>query len=65
MIATEVKTKMQIEELKKDWENDPCWDIEDTEGFDAYYDELKVYRLETEARWEQQQKDELFEKVDR
>lgn len=40
-----------IEELKAQWLADPCWDIEDTEGYEAHYDELLDYRREVEARW--------------
>lgn len=47
-----LKTKKEIEKLKKDWESDPCWDIEETEGFEAHYDELAKYRKETENKWD-------------
>ncbi|EIY4766849.1 hypothetical protein MM188_003231 [Vibrio cholerae] len=46
------KTREQVEALKLDWANDPCWDIEDTEGFEAYYDELKEYHKKCEDEWE-------------
>ena len=42
------KTANEIAELKRGWSADPCWDIEDTEGFEAHRDELKTFRLETE-----------------
>lgn len=47
-----MKTKQDIENLKRQWLNDPCWDIEDTEGFEDYKKELLEYRLsiETEKR---------------
>lgn len=41
--------KEEIEELKRNWSIDPCWDIEDTEGFEDHKTELKLYRLECEA----------------
>ena len=28
-----MKIQEEIDELKRQWEKDPCWDIEDTEGF--------------------------------
>lgn len=45
------KTIEEIEKLKKNWASDPCWDIEDTEGFEDYYDELLAYRKEQEEKW--------------
>jgi hypothetical protein len=46
------KTKKQLDELKAQWESDPIWDIEDTEGFEDYRNELAKYRKETENRWD-------------
>ena len=43
------KTKDEIEKLKNSWKHDPIWDIEDTEGFEEYYDELLAWRQEYEA----------------
>lgn len=40
-----------ITKLKSEWERDPTWDIEDTEGFEQYRDELRDYRLKCEAEW--------------
>ena len=37
-----------ISQLKAQWNNDPCWDIEETEGFEAHRAELLNYRLEQE-----------------
>ena len=50
-VKHQIRSADDIQSLKKNWANDPCWDIEDTEGFEAHYDELKVYRLEMEAKW--------------
>lgn len=50
-MAETAKTKGQIEALKQDWTNDPCWDIEDTEGFEAHRVELLAFRLQKEAEW--------------
>jgi len=46
-----MKTRDDIESLKAGWLRDPCWAIEETEGFEAHADELQAFRLETEARW--------------
>jgi ribosomal protein L7/L12 len=38
-----VKTREEVEALKKNWLEDPCWDIEDTEGFEEFREELKHF----------------------
>lgn len=45
------KTAEEIEELKRQWLVDPCWDIEDTEGFEAHREGLAKYRKEVESNW--------------
>lgn len=42
------KTREEVDALIGNWKNDPCWDIEDTEGFEEYYDELLELRLRHE-----------------
>ena len=46
-------TQEQIEKLKADWRNDPCWDIEDTKGFEDHKEELLAYRKQVEAEREE------------
>lgn len=41
----------KLEALKASWLKDPCWDIEATEGFEEYAEELKAFRLAKEAEW--------------
>ncbi len=43
------RTPEDIEALKKSWVDDPCWDIECTDGFEAHYDELLAYSQEKHA----------------
>ena len=50
------KTPEQIEALKKDWLNDPCWDIEYAEGFEAHKEELKNFSDEQEEKWRNERK---------
>jgi uncharacterized protein YecT (DUF1311 family) len=38
------RTAAEIADLKAQWLNDPCWDIETTEGFEAHYQELRAWR---------------------
>lgn len=45
------KTKEEVEELKRNWKHDPNWDIEDTEGFEDYREELVKFREENETGW--------------
>lgn len=42
-----------LDALKSSWRNDPCWDIEDTAGYEAYHDELLEYRQSIEKQDEQ------------
>jgi len=46
------KTSVEIEKLKKGWKKDPCWDIEDTDGFEDHVEELLNFRRQTELEWE-------------
>jgi len=45
------KSKEDIKLLKENWIKDPCWDIEDTEGFEQYHCTLLAYRRICEAEW--------------
>jgi len=40
--------RSRLDALKSEWQSDPCWDIEDSDGFAVFHDELKLYRFETE-----------------
>jgi len=44
--------RQEIDELKAGWASDPCFDIEDTEGFEDVREELRDFRYEMEAKWE-------------
>ena len=48
----ERKTKDEIDKLKWDWNCDLCWDIEDTEGFEAHVNELKAHHDACRAKWD-------------
>lgn len=47
-----IKTQEEIEKLKASWRHDPCWDIEETEGFEDHKEELLAYRKQVEAESE-------------
>jgi hypothetical protein len=56
-MAAKRKSQAEIADLKAQWRADPCWDIEETEGFEAHKEELVAYRLwvEVEARLARQE----------
>lgn len=56
------KTQEEIDALKASWLKDPCWDIEETPGFEEHEDELTAFHKEQEAIWE---KEALDRKVER
>ncbi len=45
-----MRTKEDIEDLKRNWQIDPCWDIEETEGFEDHKLELQNFRYIHEQR---------------
>lgn len=52
-----MKTRAKIEALKNNWLKDPCWDIENTEGFADHVEELLNFRRQTEAEWKAKQEE--------
>lgn len=59
-----MKTREEIETLKAQWKSDPAWDIEQTEGFAEYEEELFLYRKSCESEWSRQRAERLFKKSD-
>lgn len=49
-----MKSLYEIEQLKRDWKNDPCYDIENTEGFEDHYEELKAFSDKCKKHWKQE-----------
>ncbi len=64
--AYPIKTREEIDELKRQWNYDPCWDLEKTEDFENYHDELLAYSeartKDNEARY-QKESAELAKKM--
>jgi len=54
-----------IDELKHQWERDPIWDIEDSEGFEDHRDELLAFRLQKEQEWRDESERLLRDKAER
>ncbi len=46
-----MKTQAELKALKDNWLSDPCWDIEDSEGFEEHKKELLKFRKEKEQEW--------------
>ena len=52
-------TQDDIEKLKANWLKDPCWDIEDEDGFGEHREELLKFRLETESAWQLEEEERI------
>ena len=59
-----MKDRMDVERLKDSWKEDPNWDLEETEGFEEYREELVAFRLEWEARWKEEREARLQAKAE-
>ncbi len=57
-----MKTQAEINTLKSQWELDPVWDIETTEGFEDHVDELRAFKWEREYHWQSILNRELADK---
>jgi len=53
MTTNETPTVHDIDELKRQWLSDGCWDIESTEGFECHHLELLEFRLAIQSEQEQ------------
>ncbi len=58
-----MKTQSEIMYLKANWLSDPCWDIEETEGFEEYKVELRNFRLAQEIKWAWEEKERLMDRA--
>lgn len=51
------RTTEEIRQLKDNWLKDPCWNIEDTPGFEAHINELQSFRILHESQWKTQREE--------
>ncbi len=51
-----MKSREDVEKLKWQWKVNPIWDIETTEGFEEYHDELLAYSNQCKAEWKEKLK---------
>ena len=58
-----MKTPEEIQALKDNWLNDPCYDLEETEGFHHHKQELLYFREEKESEWAQKESDRIHERA--
>lgn len=52
-------TQDEIDKLKKNWLADPCWDLENEDGFGEHREELLKFRLETESAWQLEEEERI------
>ena len=62
MAQTNEVTQEQIDRLEANWAADPCWDIEDTEGFESVRHLLVAIRDKWLAKWELERNQAILEK---
>ena len=46
-----MKTDAESEALKENWNNDPCWDLEETEGFEEHSADLLLHKVKMRSFW--------------
>lgn len=63
MTTHTIRTGPEILELKMQWLADGCWDIEETEGFEAHREELLAFRLHSEAEWKTKRQARLAQRA--
>lgn len=54
-----VRSVDELDTLKAAWLEDPCWDIEETSGYEVWYDDLLVWRKEIEAENEMNERERV------
>lgn len=52
-----------LETLQRSWKKDPCWEIEDAEGFGKYHDQLLAWRKEYELEYQQKEEDRITRRL--
>jgi hypothetical protein len=56
------RTPGEIETLKASWLSDGCWDIEETEGFEYHYQELRQWREAHNAEWDRKERERVTDR---
>ena len=55
-----MKTRIEVEALKRNWRDDPCWDIYETEGFEEYRDELVTFQTNMNQEWRAKEYNRIY-----
>ena len=59
-----MKTREEVEALKRNWLHDPCYDLVPTdEDWKEHEQELAEFQAETQERWRRQERNRLTEKA--
>lgn len=58
------KTIEEINALKQQWEDDPCWEIETTEGFEEHAEELRLFSETVRKKWSNEYNEKLRKQAD-
>jgi len=57
-------TREEVKKLKWNWQGDPCWDLEDIEGFEEHREELRKWRAKWEQIWTERKEERLLKKAE-
>lgn len=63
--APAAPSRAEVESLKRDWAADPCWDLEETPGFEEFRDELTEFAARTREKGERRYRKALEEYAER
>ena len=55
-----MKTRSEVEALKKNWLGDPCWDIYETEGYEEYREELRIFQINMMQAWRAKEYNRIY-----
>jgi polyhydroxyalkanoate synthesis regulator phasin len=57
-------TRENVDRLKQQWLEDGCWDLEETEGFEEFHDELRAFRQKVNSQRQRARIERLEEIAD-
>lgn len=59
-----LRTPEEVADLQARWLADPCWDLEETPGFEAHRETLLQFRQNAEAAWSAERAARLATRAD-
>jgi hypothetical protein len=60
----EVEKNQELFNLVTSWKRDPCWDLEKTEGFEKYENQLRLYSIYHQIKWNNEHMERLIKHAD-